>query len=72
MSMTWLCCPFCDESEDIWRLGSTGVSENRYGSRVRVPDSKLFKCGFCGETFFSDGATRREVMGYDPNAVIPF
>lgn len=61
----WIACPHCGEIEDIWRQGSAGVPPNRYGSRTRVPDSKIFKCKFCGRTFRSDGATRREVMGYN-------
>ena len=61
----WICCPFCKEVEDIWRQGEAGVPPERYGSRIRVPDSTLFKCGFCGEYFHSEGATRREAMGYN-------
>lgn len=61
----WICCPHCGEIEDIWRQGSVGVPPDRYGSRVRIPDSTSFKCGFCGRTFTSDGATRREVMGHN-------
>jgi len=61
----WIRCPHCGEIEDVWRLGDVGVPPSRYGSRVRKPDSNLFRCGFCGKQFRSDGATRREVMGYN-------
>ena len=62
---TWLCCPHCGEIEDVWRLGKTGVSEARYGTRVRHADPKRFKCNFCKKTFSSDGGTRREAMGHN-------
>lgn len=62
---SWICCPYCQEGEDVWRQGSVGVPPSRYGSRIHKPDSKVFKCNFCGKTFVSDGATRREVMGYN-------
>jgi hypothetical protein len=61
----WICCPYCGEIEDIWRQGKAGVPESRYGSRTRSPDSNTFKCNFCGRMFVSDGASRREVMGYN-------
>jgi len=64
-SRSWLCCPYCGEIEDVWRLGKTGVSEARYGKRIRHADPKRFKCNFCKSTFSSDGATRREAMGYN-------
>lgn len=63
--MTWICCPYCKEIEDIWRQGEVGVPDSRLGSRRRVPDSTRFHCNFCGKYFNSDGATRREVMGYN-------
>lgn len=64
-SRAWLCCPHCGEIEDVWRLEKTGVPPNRYGSRIRIPDPNRFKCNFCGRTFQSDGATRRECMGFN-------
>ena len=62
---TWIRCPHCGEIEDIWRQGEAGVPPSRYGSRIRVPDSTMFKCNFCKRTFSSEGATRREVMGFN-------
>jgi len=61
----WLRCPYCGEIEDVWRLDKTGVSEARYGKRIRRSDPKRFKCNFCKNTFTTDGATRREIMGYN-------
>ena len=62
---TWICCPYCEEIEDIWRKGKVGVPPSQYGKRSHTRDSTFFKCYFCGSNFNSDGATRREVMGYN-------
>ena len=62
---TWIRCPGCDEIEDIWRIGKVGVAPKDYGSRKRTRDSTTFRCHFCGITFKSGGATRREVMGFN-------
>ena len=67
--MTWICCPKCGSIDGPFREGEVGVPQSRLGSRRRRKDSNRFECkkseGGCGSYFHSDGATRREVMGYN-------
>lgn len=43
MSAHWIACPQCGAQMAVKRLGSVGVP--------KVPDSDVFKCGYCGKTF---------------------
>ena len=63
--MTWICCPGCGSIDGPVREGEVGVPPGRLGTRRRTSDSSRFRCTECGTTFHSDGATRREVMGYN-------
>jgi transposase-like protein len=60
----WVSCPYCNECQDIKRIGLIGIRG--------VPDSKRFECGFCGKTFSAEGGTMLENMGRDSEGNYPF
>ena len=74
----WISCPACGSIWGPRRIGVVDVPEwrmrrnwmirlpsNRLGIRKRTRDSTLFTCEECKIFFHSDGATRREVLGYN-------